>query len=57
MKGICIGVKNFANFQISKLHGRLHLKRINYLKSAYNFPCEKVNFNLIHPSHITIQGF
>ena len=27
---------------------------LNPSKFAYNFPCEKVNFSLIHPAHITI---
>ena len=34
--------------QISKLHDRFYLKKIKLRKSAYNFPCEKVNFSLLH---------
>ena len=32
-------------------------KNLNFPKLAYNFPCEKVNFSLIHPTHITIHSF
>ena len=30
-------------------------KRSNFSKFAYSFTCKKVNFSLIHPTHITIQ--
>ena len=29
----------------------------NFPKFACNFPCEKVNFSLVHPTHITIYSF
>ena len=32
-------------------------KKINFSKFAFNFPCEKVNFSLIHQTHITIQSY
>ena len=31
-------------------------KTKNFPKFAYNFLCEKVNFSLIHPTHITIHS-
>ena len=32
-------------------------KNLKFAKSAFNFPCEKVNFSLIHRTHITIHSF
>ena len=33
-------------------------KKLNFQRFAYNFPFEKVDFSLIHPTHITIHdGF
>ena len=32
-------------------------KKLNFPKFAFNFPCEKVNFSLIHRTHITIQSY
>ena len=28
----------------------------NFSKFAYNFPCEKINFSLIHPTHLTFHS-
>ena len=33
------------------------LKKLKFPKFAHNFPCEKVNFSVIHPTHITIHSF
>ena len=30
---------------------------VKFVRFAYNFPCEKVNFSLIHQTHITIHSF
>ena len=32
-------------------------KKLNFPKSAHNFPCKKVNFSVMHPSHIIIDSF
>ena len=32
------------------------LKRLNFPKFAFNFPCERGNFSLIHRAHITIHS-
>ena len=32
-------------------------KKLNFPKFAFNFPCEKVNFSLIHQTYITIQSY
>ena len=42
--------ENFHFFQFS-------LNKINFPKFVYNFSCEKANFSLIHPTHITIQSY
>ena len=31
--------------------------KLNFPKFTCNFPCEKVNFSLINPTHITIHSF
>ena len=33
------------------------LKKLNFPKFVFNFPCEKGNFSLIHRTHITIHSF
>ena len=33
------------------------LKKLNFPKFAFNFPCDKVNFRLTHRTHITIHSF
>ena len=42
---------NFLNFTAA------FTKKLNFPKFAFNFPCEKVNFSLIHRTHITIHSF
>ena len=32
-------------------------KKLNFPEFAYNFPCDKVNFNVIQSIHITIRSF
>ena len=32
-------------------------KNLNFSKFAHKFPYEKVNLNLIHPTHTTIPSF
>ena len=42
---------------MSKFHGSLLKgKNLNY-QSFNTTPCGKVNFNIIHPTHITIYSF
>ena len=53
LKGICIGVKNFASLNFTAVFS---MKNKNFSKVACNFPREKVNFSLIHPTHITIHS-
>ena len=42
----------FLNFTAVFTKNKTKLSRI-----AYDFPCEKVNFSLMHPIHIAIHGF
>ena len=44
----------FINFMVVLFKAN---KLINLLKFAYNFLREKVNFSLIHPTHINIHSF
>ena len=55
-KSVFTDVRDFANLQISKLHGPLTKKKLNLSKFAYNFLSEKANFSLIHPTHIVIYS-
>ena len=44
--------RNWKNSQLSSL------EKVNFRKFTSNFSCQKVNFSLIHPRHITtIHGF
>ena len=60
---VCIRVNNFAksvNFEISQ--ESLQRKKIQNLKLKlskleYYSVCGKVNFSVIHPTHITIYSF
>ena len=39
------------------LFGHFHQRKFKFPKFSYDVPCAKVNFSLIHPSHITIHSF
>ena len=48
MKGICVGVKKFANLKILNLLPIFTIKK--FIKFAYNFLCEKVQFQFNIPN-------
>ena len=55
---ICIGVKNFAESVNLSIQGSFHKeKKMKLSKREYYYICGKVNFSLIHPTHITIDSF
>ena len=50
------GIGKILFVSVLKINGRLHKQKLNFSEFAQNFSCEKVNFNLIHPTHVTIHS-